>query len=311
MPAPPIARCDVLGLGYTAVDDLLYVEAYPPADSKARVWNRQRHCGGLTATALVAAARLGARCLYAGVLGSDELSAFVTGRLREEGIGLEYVQRQEQARPVHSVIVVDQRQHTRTIFYDWEGVAGIPADWPPEEVIRAAGVLFVDQLGLPGMIRAARVALAAGIPVVADFESIPPTPEFAELVALANHPIVSQEFAQNWTGCPNPAEAAAALWSAERQAVVVTCGAAGCWYLEAEQGSAPRHQAAYRVEAVDTTGCGDVFHGAYAAALARGQSLPERVRFASAAAGLKAAHAGGQRGIPTARQVHQFLSKVG
>ncbi|MBN2129460.1 MAG: hypothetical protein JW741_08180, partial [Sedimentisphaerales bacterium] len=65
---------DVLGLGYTAVDDLLYVESYPPADNKARVRHRERHCGGLTATALVAAARLGARCMYAGVLGNDELS---------------------------------------------------------------------------------------------------------------------------------------------------------------------------------------------------------------------------------------------
>ena len=63
---------DVLGLGSVAVDDLLYVPHYPPADAKLQVRRRERQCGGLTATALVAAARLGARCAYAGVLGEDE-----------------------------------------------------------------------------------------------------------------------------------------------------------------------------------------------------------------------------------------------
>lgn len=307
MSTPPIASFDILGLGYAAVDDLLYVEAYPPADSKARVLRRQRHCGGLTATALVAAARLGARCLYAGVLGGDELSAFVTARLREEGIGLDYLQRREAARPVHSVIVVEELRHTRTIFCDCEGAAAVGAEWPPEDVLRAARVLFVDPLGLPGMIRAARVAIAAGIPVVADFESVPEVAEFAELVALANHPIVSREFAEQWTGRADPARAAVALWSARREAVVVTCGATGCWYLGAERPDAPVHQAAYQVQVVDTTGCGDVFHGAYAAGLAQGLDLPARIRLASATAALKATRPGGQSGIPDRAAVEAFL----
>jgi len=74
-------RYDILGLGCATVDDLLFVDAYPPADGKTPVRGRQRQGGGLTATALVAAARLGARCHYAGTLGEDELSQFVEGRL--------------------------------------------------------------------------------------------------------------------------------------------------------------------------------------------------------------------------------------
>lgn len=304
---PPTARFDVLGLGYTAVDDLLYVASYPLADTKARVLDRQRQCGGLTATALVAAARLGARCAYAGVLGGDELSAFVSGRLREEGIDLDYVQRADRARPVHSVIVVDDTQHTRTIFYDLEGVTGVDTDWPPEDVVRAARVLFVDHLGLAGMVRAARMAIAAGIPVVADFENLRPAAEFAQLVTLVDHPIVSQEFAEKWTGFASPAEAVVALWSAQRQAVVVTCGAAGCWYLGTDHPDEPRHQPAYRVDVVDTTGCGDVFHGAYAAGLAQGLDLPARIQLASATAALKATRRGGQSGIPNRAAVETFL----
>src|SRR5206468_4095602 len=69
-------RIDILGLGAVAVDDFIYLEAYPAPDAKARVLRRERNCGGLTAIALVAAARLGARCAYAGVLGRDESSGF-------------------------------------------------------------------------------------------------------------------------------------------------------------------------------------------------------------------------------------------
>jgi sulfofructose kinase len=89
--------------------------------------------------------------------------------------------------------------------------------------------------------------------------------------------------------------------------VALTCGAEGCWFLE-RGSSAVRHLPAFRVNAVDTTGCGDVFHGAYAAALARGLEVRECLRFATAAAALKATRHGGQAGIPTRRQVRTLLA---
>jgi sulfofructose kinase len=297
---------DVLGLGCAAVDDLLYVPAYPAADSKVRIRRHERHCGGLTATALVAASRLGARCGYAGSLGNDDLSRFVEEQFHREGIDLAHLCRRADVRPVHSVIVVDESSRTRTIFFDADNANGALPDWPPEEVIRAAKVLFIDPYRVDGMIRASQIARDAGVPVVADFESIHAEPRFAELVALADHVIVSFDFAQAWTGCKRPDEAAAAMWNDEREAVVVTCGVQGCWYLE--PGKA-RHQPAYRVETVDTTGCGDVFHGAYAAGLAEGLDLPSRVRLASATAALKAQQRGGQAGIPKRAVVEAFLKQ--
>ena len=296
---------DVLGLGITTIDDLIYVPAYPPPDAKIQVLRSERQCGGLTATALVAAARLGARCAYAGLLGDDELSRFVTGRLEAEGIQTTHVIRRADACPIHSRIIVDPARQTRNIFYEVKGVAGADPDRPPAEVIRAARVLFVDHYGLPGTVRAARIARAAGIPIVGDLERQEDTPLFLELLGLIDHLIVSEDFALALTGETDPALAARALWRPERQVVVVTCGPAGSWSLDSA--GEPRHQPAYPVQVVDTTGCGDVFHGAYAAGLAQGQNLAGRLRLASAAAALKATQPGGQAGIPSRAGVEAFL----
>jgi sugar/nucleoside kinase (ribokinase family) len=296
---------DLVGLGCAAVDDLLYVRAYPPADAKVQIRRRERQGGGLTATALVAAARLGARCAYAGVLGDDELSAFVRQRLQQEGVDVSLVRRRADARPIHSIIIVDEATQTRNIFYDLERVYGAEPGWPDAAVIQAAGALVVDHFGVEGMTWAARIARQAGVPIVADLER-DEMPGFADLLALVDHVIVSRAFAAKLTGAMDPATAASALWRGDRKIVVVTAGEEGCWYVA--DGQAPRHQPAFRVQAVDTTGCGDVFHGAYAAALVRGLKLVEVVKFAAAAAALKATRRGGQGGAPTRAEVEAFLA---
>lgn len=302
-------RFDVLGLGCTAVDDILYVPSYPPPDGKVEVRERERHCGGLAATALVAAARLGAKAAFAGTLGDDEGSRFVIATLRREGVDTAHVVHKAGAGPVRSVIVVDETRRTRNIFYDTHGAMGAHPRLPVKEVIQSTRVLLVDRFGIPGMIRAARLARAAGIPVVADFESSH-LPRFAELLALSDHLILSESFARNITRTSDARAAARRLWRKDRAAVVVTCGSRGCWYLRDEM-SAPTHWPAFKVQARDTTGCGDVFHGAYAAALARGADLEERLRVACAAAALKATQHGGQAGIPTEREVRRFLAQLG
>jgi sugar/nucleoside kinase (ribokinase family) len=298
------AGFDVLGLGCVAVDELLYVAEFPAADAKTQVLRRARQCGGLTATALVAAARLGARCAYAGVLGEDELSGFVLERFQREGIDISQVVHRAGARPAVSTIVVSEQNGSRNIFFDLTGSVGAAEDAPPEAIVQASRVLLVDHFGIAGMLRAARLARQAGIPVVADFER-KELPRFSELLALVNHLVLSRGFATQLTGQRQAACAIKALESPERETVIITCGEEGSYYSGA-RGPVVR-QPAFSVKAVDTTGCGDVFHGAYAAALARGLSLPERVRFAAAAAALKATKPGGQEGIPDRATVESFL----
>jgi sugar/nucleoside kinase (ribokinase family) len=177
---------DVLGLGCCTVDELLYVEQFPTPDAKVRVLERERGCGGLTATALVAASRLGARCAYAAQLGHDENSRFVAQALRRENVELSTVVWNPDARPIHSTIVVDTTNHSRNIFWQLSGVVGAHPQQPNAEVIRASRVLFVDHYGTEGSIRAAHIAREAGVPVVADLER-DNVPHFEELLSLVDH----------------------------------------------------------------------------------------------------------------------------
>jgi sugar/nucleoside kinase (ribokinase family) len=298
-------RFDLLGLGCAAVDDLLYVEQYPPADAKVHVLRRERHCGGLTATALVAAARLGARCAFAGTLGFDEGSEFVLETFRREGVDTRHVIREEGAGPVRSVIIVDEKARTRNIFACVNDARGAHPDRPAREVIESSRVLFIDFFGVRGNIRAARLARAAGVPIVSDLERTQ-LPGMKQLIGLIDHPIFSCRAAEELTDESTAGRAAEAIWNDSREVVIVTCGEQGLWFVSRDH-RAGKHVPAFVVEAVDTTGCGDVFHGAYAAALAFGMNLDERIRFASAAAALKATKHGGQCGIPKHRTVEKFL----
>lgn len=298
-----LPRLDVLGLGCATVDDLLYVDGYPPSDVKTRIIRSERQCGGLTATALVSAARFGAKCAYAGQLGENDLSRFVESALHAEGI--ETLVKVDGASPIHSTIIVDVRHHTRNIFFEIAGPTGASESLPSEEVIRSARVLFVDHYGIPGNLRAIEIARAAGIPVVADVER-DNVDGFYDMLPLIDHLIVSRRFAAHLTGRDDPAEAVLALING-RQVAVVTDGERGCWFVDDDFDA--RHQPAFPVNVVDTTGCGDVFHGVYAAALAEGLDIDRRVLAASAAAALKATQPGAQRGIPHRADVEASLTR--
>ena len=295
---------DVIALGAVAIDHLVYVEAYPAPNTKSFVLRSEQQCGGLSATALVAASRLGARCAYAGMLSDDAPSQFVMDAMRQDDIDLSHVVRQDGAGPVRSVIIVGERDHTRNIFPEHPAFTGAHATLPEADVIRSSRVLHVDHVGVDGMIHAAQIAREADIPVVCDVERRD-SPHFAELLALVDHVVMSYEFASALLGTADATEAMRQLWSPSRAVVAITHGEHGCHFTD--DGLHVSHQAAFNVNVVDTTGCGDVFHGAYCAALAQNMPLAERIRFASAAAALKATKPGAQAGAPTLAMVDRFL----
>lgn len=306
MAAPLGQGWQILGIGSATVDDFLVTERYPAEDSKEEIITVDRQGGGLIATALVAAARLGVGCAYADLLGTDDLTAWIERDLQAEGIDVSLVGHHPDARPIHAYIVVSQSGHSRTIFYSMAGQQRYPADYPSLAAVRAAKVLLIDdvsQLNLGRIKDVVREARHHHIPVVGDFEKAPDP----ELLDHIDHLLISQSYAERLTGTRDPVNALRQIWRDDRAAIVITGGAEGCWYQERD-GQA-HHVAAYAVPVVDTTGCGDVFHGAYAAGLQWGWGMARRVRLASACAALKARALGGRRGIPTLAEVEAFLAQ--
>jgi sulfofructose kinase len=295
---------DIFGLGAVAVDDLLFVDRFPQPNEKISVRMRQRQGGGLTATALVAAARLGSRALYCGVLGDDELSRFVIDDFEREGVELAAVSRKIDARPHQSVIVVDAADDSRTIFAYGQGVMLPPAQEIREDWIASSRVAFIDHSVAEAGLRVTELARRFGVPVVADFETVE-APYLEALLAGVDHLIVNVEFARRLTGKQPIGEMLAGLGSHERAATVITAGNEGCWWNAL--GGPVEHLPALAVKVVDTTGCGDVFHGAYAAAIARGETIRHGLEIATVAAGLKATRPGGRAGIPDLPTVERLL----
>lgn len=300
-------RWDVLGLGAVTVDDLIYVDQYPQPGTKMLARERRREGGGLTGTALVAAARLGAKSAYFGLLGDDELSRFTLLELEREGVDCSRTLRRGEARPIHSTVIVERSSGQRTILYWNARVIEPEPDEIADDMIAGCQVLLVDHTMARAGLQAARLAHAHRVPVVGDVEK-EPEPCVLDLMGQIDHLIVSMHFARRVTGKREPEDIVRELSGPERACCVVTDGERGCWYLR-ERGGDVHHLPALQVQAVDTTGCGDVFHGAYAACLARGESVHLALQVATVAAGLKATRPGGRSGIPDRATIDQVLAR--
>ena len=300
-------KWDILGLGAVAVDDLLLVDQYPGPDTKTQVLQVQRHTGGLAATALVAAARQGCRTAYCGVLGEDERSAFILQTFRREGVDCSQIRIRPEARPICAFVIVEQPTGRRSILFSHEGFMPPGPDQVTGELIGSCKVLFVDHTVLPAGTRAARLARQLGIPVVADIEPVNDLSSLSEFIAAVDHLIIGIELARQLTGQSDPQAIVSALSCPERVCTVVTAGDQGCWY--SERCGPVKSFPAFSLPVVDTTGCGDVFHGAYAAALSRSEPIDYAIQAATAAAGIKTTKAGGQPGIPDLETVQLFLQE--
>jgi sulfofructose kinase len=299
---------DVLGLGAVAVDDMLFVDEFPLPDTKTPVQRKERAVGGLAGAALVAAACLGARAAYFGILDqTDALARIVLDELDRYGVDCGHVLHKTGAKPIHAVVIIVQGQGSRSILFSHEGVCEPDPAQIPEELIASARVLFVDHTVPRAAVHAASIARRHGIPVVADVEAAA-FPEQEAFLGSVDHLILGLDLARRLTGERAPAEVISALLPYGLRAVVLTGGENGCWYGTPVQ--APLHQPALNVQAVDTTGCGDVFHGAYCACLAWGGDIPHALRIATAAAGLKATRTGGLAGIPRGDEVEKCLGQM-
>ena len=300
------ASCDVVGLGVIAVDDMLFVDTYSPVPNfKMRVRGRARQGGGTASCALAAAARLGSKTRVLGRLGDNELSTFAREKLGSLGVDLSCLLHDPAAEPVYCVIIVAADTGSRAIYGDYTHTRGLEPHELRPEWFAGAKVLLVDHYMPATILRGVQMAREAGLQVVSDIER--DSPEFPEIRRYIDHLVCSAEFAVPYTKAETPREACEILdRSGQHASVVVTAGEQGCWYTVAGD-STVRHLPAHPVRPVDTTGCGDVFHGVFCHGVAQGWPVERVIAYANAGAAIKATRTGGWLAVPTREEIETLL----
>lgn len=295
---------DVLGFGALAVDDIIYVDR-PLRSGKGKVMKRATDHGGNVATALVAVARLGGRAGFIGWL-HDKGAADIGGNeLDRSGVDTSLAPRSTRSSPIRSVITVDPNGD-RFIAYDDDVLHGTSLDLP-DAVLGQGEVLLIDGYCTHSEAVVGR-ARALGLSIVADIEwTVGAATE--RIMALADHLVLPLAFGQSYTGQSSPAAILDGLWSPTRSAVVLTDGDQGS-YVRQKGDATKWHFPAYPVRAVDTTGAGDCFHGAYCLALARRKMPLDCVVHATCAAGISVTALGGRQGLPDDETCRAWMAKA-
>jgi len=298
---------DVLAIGVAAVDDLLYVSSYPPANVKVPIMARERHGGGPACTAIATVGTLEGRSAYCARLGEDDLSIYIKRLLQQCHVDTSHIIRDFEAAPYHSSIVVDLHGN-RNVFYDASMFRSVTTDTLADSLILSAELVLLDHVAEPALTEIARKIRNLGVPILGDIEG---HSESALLLAnLVDHLVVPSDFARWASNSVNPLDACAYLAQTRRTTTVITAGSDGCYYTSGKDNSIT-HFPAFKVETFDTNGCGDTFHGAFALAMARDFSLDHAITFASAAAAVKASGGSGRKrgwnALPTLDEVILLL----
>lgn len=289
-----ILQTDVVGLGANAVDTVCVMPQFPEPNSKIPLSDVRIQFGGQVATALITCTRLGLRARYIGSVGADHWGEAQVASLRSEKNLELHVREVEGATSQFSVILLEEGVGERTILARRDPKMNYPPTLLRREMIVGGRVLLLDSYDSEGGVQAATWAREAGIPIVIDIDAVQDdlTPK---LLRLVDYLIASSDFAQdprelaNRYGCP---------------VVGITRGAEGAVFFERGR---VLESPAFKVPVIDTTGAGDVFHGAFIYGLLQKWSLEEIIRFSHAAAALNCMHIGARGGIPTLQQVLQVL----
>jgi len=300
---------DVIGLGLNAIDTICVVDSFPQPQTKTRIQRVYSEPGGQVATALVTCSRLGLRTRYLGSVGNDDAGRRQLESLRAENVDVQHVHVAEGVATQWATIILVEGVGERTILWRRDPELNYPADAVSPELIRNARLLHLDGCDSAAALKAARLAHGGGIPIVIDIDELY-GPETEELLETVDYLIAPEEFAVNATGLRAPEDAALSLSRRYQSRVVgVTLGVDGAVFCADGQ---LLRSPAFRVHVADTTGAGDVFHGAFIYGLLQTWELPRVIRFAHATAALKCTQVGARRGIPALKQVEAFLeSKPG
>lgn len=302
-PLPADRPFDLVGLGANASDYLIPVPRHPKRDEKVRYSDYSRALGGQTAVALGVAASFGYRCAYLGGVGDDDEGERILSGLQRMGLATEGVRIRPGGRSQVAFILVDEETAHRTIIWGRsKGMVIRPDELLPAE-ITAGRIFFSDAQNPLSTARAAGWAREAGMPVIVDLE--PVRPGLGRLLPVVDILIADEGFPQRATGADDLTISMPSLVERTGGALVmVTRGERGVTvHLNGQNHDFP----AYAITPRNTTGAGDVFHGAFAVACLEGMDLEEAIDFSQAVAALKCLSDGGLADLALNReQVDRF-----
>lgn len=306
--ATPIPPVDVVGLGLNAMDSITILPRFPEPMTKTPILSIHQEPGGQVATALATCSRLGLSTRYIGSVGSDQAGRLQIESLEREGIDVAHVRVVDGASSQVAIILVEEGVGERTVLWHRDSRLVFPPEDVREDVIRSGRILHLDGHDSRASVVAATMANEAGIRVVVDIDRVYDEGTF-ELLSKVDYLIAAEEFARTVTGEIDAGKAACGLSKRFPGALAgVTLGSQGAVFVVDGE---PVFSPAFEVEARDTTGAGDVFHGAFIYGLVRGWALGETIRFAHAVAAIQCTGVGARTAIPRLEEVRVFLEERG
>jgi sulfofructose kinase len=296
---------DIVGLGLNATDTVILVRDFPALGSKERVISQSRQAGGQIATALVTCRRLGLSCRYIGKVGDDDAGRFQLRSLDHEGLDTRHVRISKDTPNQLGFIVVDQATGERTVFWDRDPRLAMKAAELSREALADAHALHLDGCDVDACVTAARWAKEAGIPVVADLDTV--YREVERLYPLIDYLIASANFLPSATGEADPFRVLEFMSKEYGMKMAgMTLGRDGALVFYDSQFV---YSPAFVVETLDTTGAGDVFHGAFLYGLRRAWPIQRILDFSNAMAGLNCTALGARGGIGTEAEAEALVEK--
>lgn len=303
-------RFEIVGIGVATLDLLALVDQFPAQEMVQQAHAMELQGGGPVATALVAAARLGTSASMLDSVGGDWRGQQIVRDLAQAGVGVDAITTHPEATSAMACVLVERGSGARTIVHRPGSAPELRPEELPRGLIEQARILHLNGRHLRASLEAASWARGCGVSVSFDGGAHRYRPELREAVRLTDCCIVARDFAERYTGEADPAAAARALLAEGPVLAVVTDGARGS--VVASRADDLFHQRAFPVpRVVDTTGCGDSYHGAFLFGLLRGYPLRQTAALASAVAAISAQHLGGRAGLPSREQVRDFLQQQG
>jgi len=303
--ASPALGKKVIGIGVACLDQLILWEDMTVPVREAKIVTCDMQGGGMAATAMVTVTRLGGEAEFWGAVGNDWVGDRILKGLQDQRVDTSQVRRIDGKTSPFMVVCIDRRTAQRHFFH-WTGLCDAVSPLGSLKRLQDAGCLLTDLTRPETDLAAAREAKRLGVPVVADVEGMGEPAR--KVLAHTDYAIADEGCLRDLGTGANRRKACEAIRAMGPAQVVITLGGQGLVFLDGERFG---RMDALDVEAVDTTGAGDVFHGAFCYGLTQGFAMDENLAFASATAALKCRRLGGRAGIPCREDVVRFLKDRG